>query len=288
MAGVFCRLVILFCWGFAILAPASVLSAPPSIEEIEREIKEFQDFFFSRFPDVPLAAYRNGVNALPQYGQRRLNWELQMALPPYEWELEQGQREWQTALPSGATLQDCFTGKPPPSAYPYFFGGRIHTIVGDINLCLETNGASALDGMSVEMARLVAAFKAPWNGLAIDIDYRDPQMREWYAKGRRFFWRKRGQMNLSCANCHVHNAGNQLRGDVLSAALGHTTGYPAYSTRWALQDRPLGTIHRRYASCNSLVGAAPFNAQSDEYIALEVYQAILNTGIPLQVPSLRQ
>jgi len=49
-----------------------------------------------------------------------------------------------------------------------------------------------------------------------------------------------------------------------------------------------GTIHRRYAACDRQAGAAPFAAQSQEYIALEVYQAIMNSGIPLKVPSQRQ
>ena len=280
-------MISLLVYGAGLLA-SPLFAATPSVAEIEQEIREFQQFFFSRFPGVSLVQYQDGVNALPQYAQRRLNWELQIEFPPFESELETGTRSWKQPLPSGSSLEECFTGKPPPNAYPYHFDGVTHTIVGDINRCLEFNGAEPLDGMDTEMARLVAAFKAPWNGLQMDIDYRDPAMRDWYQKGRQFFWAKRGQMNLSCANCHVHNAGNQLRGDVLSAALGHTTGFPVYSTERALQGKPLSTIHSRYASCNVLVGAAPFAAQSDEYIALEIYQAILNAGIPLKAPSLRQ
>ena len=264
-----------------------VAAAGLSVEDIDRDIKEFQQFFLDRFPGVPLNAYNDGVNALPQYARHKLNWSLQMEFPPYSHDLELGQQEWKAVLPSGATLEECFAGKPPPSAYPYFFDDTVHTIVGDINFCLEFNGAKKLDGMGVDMARLVAAFKSPWNGLVTDIDYRDQEIRNLYAKGKQLFWAKRGQLNMSCANCHVHNAGNQLRGDVISAALGHTSGYPAYRTEWAFENQPLGTIHRRYAQCNEMVGAVPFAAQSEEYIALEIYQAIMNKGIPLKVPSLR-
>ena len=50
----------------------------------------------------------------------------------------------------------------------------------------------------------------------------------------------------------------------------------------------MGTLHRRYAQCNGLVRAAPLAAQSEEYIALEIYQTIMSTGVPIKVPSQRQ
>ena len=105
--------------------------------------------------------------------------------------------------------------------------------------------------------------------------------------GRQYFWAKRGQMNLSCANCHVHNAGNRLRGQVLSAALGHGMGFPAYSLHWERSEDPMGTLSRRYSRCHAFAGAAPLPAQSETQIALELYQAIMNSGVPLTAPSLR-
>ena len=260
----------------------------PEVEEIREDIRNFQQFFLSRFPDVPLDAYHDGVNALPQYAAKKTTWELLMEYPPYETEMLSAERMWQATLPSGSSLKKCFVGKPPPTAYPYFFNGTVHTIVGDINRCLTENGAQELDGMGYQMALLVAAFKSPWSGQILDIDYRSSEIRRLYQIGRQYFWAKRGQMNLSCANCHVHNAGNQLRGDVLSAALGHPSSYPAYSTSWSLLGDPMGTLHRRYAQCNKLVGAAPLAAQSQEYIALEIYQTIMSSGIPIKVPSQRQ
>ena len=54
------------------------------------------------------------------------------------------------------------------------------------------------------------------------------------------------------------------------------------------QTEPWGTIHRRYGGCNKQVRAHPFKAQGEEYKALEFYEAVMNTGIPLKVPSQRQ
>ena len=279
--------VVLICLSLLLTAPTELLGAP-SVTQIREDIRQLQQFFLSRFPDVPLEAYQDGVNALPQYSRKRKGWELLMEYPPYESEMLTAEDMWQAALPSGSSLKQCFTGKPPPTAYPYYFNGEIHTIVGDINRCLRENGAQELNGMSNRMALLAAAFKSPWSGQILDIDFRSEEIRSLYQKGRQYFWAKRGQLNLSCANCHVHNAGNQLRGDVLSAALGHASSYPTHSISWSIQGEPMGTLHRRYAQCNRLVGAAPLPAQSEEYIALEIYQTIMSTGVPIKVPSQRQ
>ena len=260
---------------------------PPQEDEIQAEIEDFRDYFLSRFPGVTVAEYNDGVNALPQNVRQSLNRDLLLAAPPYDDELEAGRIAWQTIMPSGASLADCFTGKPPPTAYPYYFNGEAHTISGDINSCLSQNGAKPIKINSIDMARLVLAFKAPWRGLPMDVDFREAEIRRLYAKGRHAFWAKRGQMNLSCANCHVHNAGNRLRGQVLSAALGHGSGFPAYSIRWREGGTPIGTLYRRYDRCFALAGAAPLPADGETYLALEVYQTIMNQGIPLNAPSIR-
>jgi hypothetical protein len=41
------------------------------------------------------------------------------------------------------------------------------------------------------------------------------------------------------------------------AALGHTTGWPVYRSKWG----EMGTLHRRFGGCNKQVRAKPFKAQ---------------------------
>lgn len=275
---------------WTVLAQHAALALPDQ-DEIRSDIDAFQSFFQARFPGLAITDYQQGVAALPQFAQKQLNRSLLDSFPPYQTTMGRARKRWSAALPSGQSLKDCFAGRPPASAYPYLRDGAVRTVVGDINDCLVANGAAKLDPAGEEIAELEAAFKEPWSGQLFDIDFRDGAIRAYYEQGRQFFWAKRGQMNLSCANCHVHNAGNQLRGDVLSAALGHGAGYPAYSlgsSGHAGSDGGMMTLHARYAVCNVMVGAAPFAAQSDEYLALEVYQAIMNTGVPLGVPSVRQ
>jgi sulfur-oxidizing protein SoxA len=259
--------------------------------DVQADIDAFQGYFKERFPTVPLEAYNDGVNALPQYAERRENWLLLMEFPPYEEHVEKGREEWATPFANGKTFDDCAKDWPPANVYPVYVpeSDDLRTIVGDINACLEANGEEPLKNVNNgKMARLVIAYKEKFNGEKVNVDVSDPGAVAWYEKGKQFYWAKRGQLNFSCADCHIHSSGQSVRGDVLSAGLGHTTGFPVYRTKWALAGKPLGTIHRRYGGCNRQVRAASFKSQGPEYKALELYEAVMNTGIPLKVPSQRQ
>ena len=257
--------------------------------EVKKDIEEFQAFFLKRFPSLSLEDYVDGVNALPQYAERRANWELLMEFPPYETEMDEAAEEWAKPFTSGKSFDDCALA--PATVYPIYDAASdgLRTLVGDINACLAANGEKPIRNVKRgKMARLVAHYRSRFNGQRMAVNYSDPGARRWYEKGRQYYWAKRGQLNFSCAGCHVQNAGNKLRGDVLSAGLGHGVGFPVYRTQWAISGKPWGTIHRRYSGCFQQDRAKPFKAQSDIYKALELYEAIMNTGVPLKVPSQRQ
>src|SRR5690606_31003642 len=103
-----------------------------------------------------------------------------------------------------------------------------------------------------------------------------------YAAGEAFFNRRQGQLNLSCAQCHVANAGRRLRGDTISH--GHGVGYPAYRLEW----QTLGSLHRRLRACSFGVRAVQFEPGSPQYLALELYLAARARGVPLETPAIRK
>ena len=105
-----------------------------------------------------------------------------------------------------------------------------------------------------------------------------------YSQGKFHFYSKRGQLNLSCADCHKSNAGNRIRADLLSPALGHVSHFPVYRSKWG----GLGTLHRRYGGCNKQVRAKPFPAQSEEYRDLEFFHTYMSNGLPFNGPGARK
>ena len=64
------------------------------------------------------------------------------------------------------------------------------------------------------------------------------------ARGAALYAQRRGQLDLSCAQCHDDHAGRRLAGSVIPQA--HPTGYPAVPA-WS---------GRRWARCNAGCAAA--------------------------------
>ena len=100
--------------------------------------------------------------------------------------------------------------------------------------------------------------------------------------GEHEFERRRGQLDLSCADCHRNNVGKRLRGDLVSE--GQINGFPIYRLTW----QTLGSRQRMFRWCNEAVGAEPHAFGADEYLALELYLAHRGRGLPLESPAVRR
>ncbi|MCK5354501.1 MAG: sulfur oxidation c-type cytochrome SoxA, partial [Methyloprofundus sp.] len=105
-----------------------------------------------------------------------------------------------------------------------------------------------------------------------------------YEHGKDYFYQRRGQLNFSCASCHLDNAGKFLRSEILSPALGHTTHWPAYR----LNTGEMGTLHRRFMACNKLLRSKVDPAQSTALRELEYFLSFMANGLPLNGPSTRK
>ena len=55
---------------------------------------------------------------------------------------------------------------------------------------------------------------------------------EAYEDGRRLYFTKKGQLNFSCADCHVYQTGTKLRADIPSPAIGHPTLFQFTDLGW--------------------------------------------------------
>ncbi|MDH5633242.1 MAG: sulfur oxidation c-type cytochrome SoxA [Gammaproteobacteria bacterium] len=267
-------------WSLAVLGligslPVSVQATPSN------DLKEYREFFQKKFPAVKFEEYSNGIYALPGAEDRRAEWEAIMEFPPYELELEKGRKFWKENK-----LGSCFRkgGKGVAANYPYWNGKEIRTIELDINDCLKKNGKKPIEDLKKgTMAQVVAYMKSLSRGVPVRINLDSQGAIDAYNKGKQFYWARRGQLNFSCANCHVQNAGKFIAGNILSAGLGHGVGFPAYRSKWG----GLGTLHRRYGGCNNNIRAKSLKPQSEEYRALELYETYLSNGLPLTAPSQR-
>ena len=265
-----------------ITAPAVSVAAT-----IDEDVKAFQNYYYTKFPDVGKSDFVNGVYSINE--DFRAQWENQEEFPPYEEFIEEGEEMFNTPFANGKTYADCLKngGIGTRQMYPFFDkdSGEIVTLEGEINRCRTENGEKALGWKKGKLASLTAYIAHTSRGNTIDIDVpNDPRAIAAYERGKKHFFMKRGQLNLACADCHYYNAGMFARSDQLSPALGHLSHFPVYRLKW----QSLGTPHRRFGGCNKQVRAKDFKAQSDEYKALEYFLMVSAKGLESNGPALRK
>lgn len=272
----------------AIAAMSLVASAPqPASATPQQDLKEFRAYFAKRFPNVPFQDFQNGVYSIDKASREQ--WEAIEDFPPYEIDIEKGKEMFNTPFKNGKTYASCFenNGIGIRQNYPYFDTktGQVVTLEGSINACRVKNGEEPLKWKKGKIAQISAymAYTSRGNKMNIKIPD-DERALAAYERGKHHFYAKRGQLNIACADCHVYNAGNRIRADILSPALGHVTHFPVYRSKWG----ELGTLHRRYGGCNKQVRAKPFKAQSDEYKALEYFHSYMSNGIEVNGPGARK
>ena len=148
--------------------------------------------------------------------------------------------------------------------YPYFNvkSGEVVTLELALNRCRESNGEQPYSYVGDQMAALTAYMAYTSRGKPFDIKIPDdPRAFAAYEKGKQYFYGRRGQLNFSCASCHVQNPGEQIRSEMLAPALGILAAMPIYRSEWG----GMGTISRRFVTCNSQVRATPLDPQDELY-----------------------
>jgi sulfur-oxidizing protein SoxA len=247
----------------------------------------FRDHFQSRFPDVPLAEYVNGVYAID--ADARAQWEQIEDFPPYEFAVENGQLLFETPFANGRSYGDCFEnrGIGIRQSYPRFDPelGEVVTLDLAINRCREANGEPAYPYDSDALNSLSAwmAWTSRGNTITIEIPD-DPRALAAYEAGKQFYYSKRGQLNFACSDCHVTSAGLYIRADHLSPSLGHPSHFPVYRSKLG---RML-SLHGRFYGCIRDVGARPFEEQSVEYRNLEYFLTYMSNGLVINGPGARK
>jgi sulfur-oxidizing protein SoxA len=250
------------------------------------DAKAFRNYFVRKFPNVKLEEFVNGPYALNP--DMRRQWEEKEQFPPYEFSLEMGKEMFARPFGNGKGYADCFPdrGIGIRQNYPYFDNkeGKVITLELALNRCREANGEPALSYVEDEMAALTAYMAFTSRGKPFDIKIPDdPRALEAYQNGKRYFYTRRGQLNFSCATCHVQSPGERIRAEVLAPALGILNAMPIYRSEWG----GMGTISRRFTTCNSQIRGVPLDPQSDEYRDLEYYLSYVSNGLPISGPGAR-
>ncbi len=252
----------------------------------EQDRMAIQNHMAKRFSGVSLQEYANGVYAIDSVG--RDNWEAIEEFPPYETFIDAGEEMWNRTFENGQSYKSCFDSPVIAHKFPRWDSKRqmVVTLPLALNHCLRAHGEKPLKYKKGPINDILSyiAFKSRGKMTNVVIPEGEPGALKAYEDGRKFYFTRRGQLNLACAHCHLQQAGQVLRSEILGPALGHTTGWPVYRSKWAT----VGTLHRRFSGCNKQVRAKPFKAQGEAYRNLEYFLTYMSNGIRLNGPSNRK
>lgn len=266
----------------------------------QQDLKQLRAYYFKKFPGVKLQEYADGVYGISK--ERRAEWEAMEEFPPYMPGVDIGEQ-----LFAKYKIGSCFKkgGIGIRQNYPYFDSksGQVRTMEGDIMACLHRNKidtkAEKLKFGKGKFAAISAYMSYTSRGKKMNVIVpNDKRALDIYNEGKTFFYAKRGQLNFSCADCHVYLAGLNIRAMLLSPAMGQVAHTPIYRKKWENSPggnpalKGFGTLQRRYGGCNKQVRAKPLKPvhgkQNPEYVALEYFQSYLSNGIKVNGPGIRQ
>ncbi len=273
-----------------IMSAQLATAAGNTLETVDPEADRIalQNFYKKRFPEAEIADYVNGIYAVDAGSREQWN-ELE-EFPPYEFDVEAGETLFNTPFANGQSYADCFDngGIGIRQNYPYWNKeqGTVKTLEMEINECREKNGEKPLKWGKGPIAQISAymAWTSRDNTIDIKIPEDDKRALAAYLEGKKFFYTKRGQLNLSCANCHMQGSNIRIRADLPSPALGHVSHFPVFRSKWG----ELGTLHRRYKGCHKDSRSEPLEMQSEAYRNLEYFQTYMSNGLVVNGPGARK
>jgi L-cysteine S-thiosulfotransferase len=184
--------------------------------------------------------------------------------------VDQGARLW--AQQCASCHKDVSSMKGVAARYPRFLNGKITSLETKIRekvqYAYESDELLALTALVAHQSRGLP-FQGAFDEKVIE-------------KGKAEYFRRRGQMNLSCSQCHDANAGKRLGAEILTQ--GHGNGYPAYRLEW----QKVGSLQRRLRACMFGLHAQLPAYGSDELLQLELYLAYRARGLAIETPAVRR
>ncbi len=213
----------------------------------------------------------------------------ELANPAMLW-VERGARIWSArAGTARRACADCHQDaaksmRGVAASYPKFDAarGRLYNLEGRINACrAEHQGAQPFRYESEELLSITAYVATQSRGLPVHASIDGPA-RKHFEAGRAAYYRRRGQMNLACAQCHEQNWGRRLFAETITQ--GHPNGYPAYRMEW----QTVGSAERRLRACLSGVRAEMLPYGAPEYLDLELFLAWRAEGLRIEAPGVRR
>jgi len=276
--------ILLALAGAGVLLGAMTANAGP-----EEDRLEVVNFFKNKYPDIKIADYVYGALAFDP--DSKAQYDSIMEFPPFMGVVDAGKVMWETPLKSGKTYADCLPngGKMIAGNYPYFDDaqGKVVTLEDVINDCRVANGEQPYKYGDVKtMGTLTAYMRTLSDGMKMNIHVDGPGALAAYEDGKKTYYSRAGQLNFSCASCHIQIAGNRLRSEILSPGLGQAVHWPVFRLKQG-GDKPT-TLQARYKGCFKTVRHHPDSPGSTRFNNLEYFHSYMSNGLVMTASVIRK
>jgi L-cysteine S-thiosulfotransferase len=236
--------------------------------------------------EIPLNERKSGYEFMGP--ESRAMQDDDTANPASLWVLD-GEALWKRkAGTASKSCADCHgeageSMKGVAARYPAFNAARGRPVDLDqqINICrTERQQATSLPLEGKELLALSAYVARQSRGMPINATI-DERTRPFFEAGRTMFYRRQGQLNFACAQCHDDNWKGKLAGAPITQA--HPTGYPIYRLEW----QNVGSLQRRLRNCISGMRVDNYPFGANELVDLELFLMWRARGMPMEAPAVR-
>ena len=201
---------------------------------------------------------------------------------------------WAAPGPNGQSCATCHTATPRTAMrgiathYPKLVAstGRVMSIEDFLTVHAPATTGRPMLAQSTENLTMAMLVRMASNGLPLAVDVSSPDARAAVERGKASFYRRVGERNHACADCHTPEKGankflgGRLLGDV-------STGLTRHLPTWRTDRAEVWDIRKRLQWCMTPLGMNMLAADAVEYAELELYLASFDNGKPMSVPGIR-
>jgi L-cysteine S-thiosulfotransferase len=236
--------------------------------------------------EIPLNERKSGYEFMGP--ETRAMQDDDTANPASLWVLD-GETLWKRrAGTASKSCADCHgdasdSMKGVAARYPAFNAARGRPVNLDqqINICrAERQQATPLPLEGKELLALNAYVARQSRGMPANVSI-DERTQPFLEAGRALFYRRQGQLNFACAQCHDDNWKEKLAGSPITQA--HPTGYPIYRLEW----QNVGSLQRRLRNCITGMRVDNYPLGANELVDLELFLMWRARGMPMEAPAVR-
>jgi len=207
---------------------------------------------------------------------------------------EDAEALWTARGPAGKACADCHEGgaaramRGAATQYPKFAKryGRVMSLEDWLEVHAPERTGQAMPSESADNLAMTMLVKRASNGMPVSVDVTSPEARAALARGKATFYRKVGERNHACADCHTaeNAAGKFLGGRVLADV---RSGLTRHFPTWRTDRAEVWDMRKRLQWCMTPLGMNMLASDSIEYAELELYLTAFDNGKPLSVPGIR-